>query len=101
MQPSECGLLSDFVKGLTSPTRLRILCALRGGAKRVTDIVMETGGKQANISIQLGIMRQKGILAARREEGNVFYSIADHRVLEALELLLAVAKGTRTRETRV
>ena len=65
------------------------------------DIVSEAGGKQANISIQLGIMRQKGILAARREEGNVLYSIADHRILEALELLLAVAKGPRPHEKQI
>lgn len=94
MNPGDCEVVAELVKALTNPTRLKILCALSGGEElRVSDIVRSTGARQANISIQLGLLRSKGILTARREEVNVYYGIADRRVLEALELLLAVAKG--------
>jgi len=93
MNESDCDIVADLVKALTNPTRLMILCALSDGREmRVSDIVEKTCSRQANISIQLGLLRSKGILTARREETNVYYRIADHRVLEALELLLAVAK---------
>ncbi len=94
MKPGDCDIVADLVKALTNPTRLMILCALSSGQElRVSDIVAKTRTRQANISFQLGLLRSKGILTARREEVNVYYGIADHRVLEALELLLAVAKA--------
>ncbi|HEY3314957.1 MAG TPA: metalloregulator ArsR/SmtB family transcription factor [Bacillota bacterium] len=102
MKPGECNIVADLVKALTNPTRLMILCALSGGQEmKVSDIVAKTGARQANISIQLGLLRSKGILTARREEVNVYYGIADHRVLEALELLLAVAKGNSLSPARL
>ncbi len=94
-------MVADLVKALTNPTRLRILCALSGGRElRVSDVVAKTRMRQANVSIQLGLLRSKGILASRREEVNVYYSIADHRVLEALELLLSVAETNSLKPAR-
>lgn len=102
MKPGDCSVVADLVKALTNPTRLMILCALSNEQElRVSDIVRKTGCRQANISIQLGVLRSKGILTARREEVNIFYSIADHRVLEALELLLTVAKSNSPKPARV
>ncbi|MHB0884352.1 MAG: ArsR/SmtB family transcription factor [Bacillota bacterium] len=107
MKPSDCEAVADVVKALSNPSRLRILCVLSdGGELRVSDVVAKARMRQANVSIQLGLLRSKGILASRREEVNVYYSIADHRVYEALELLLKVAEdhavnpSTRCRSLR-
>jgi ArsR family transcriptional regulator, virulence genes transcriptional regulator len=93
LKPGDCEVVADLVKALTNPTRLMILCALSDGQERcVSDIVARTRTRQANISLQLGLLRSKGILTARREEVSIYYSIADRRVLDALELLLTVAR---------
>jgi ArsR family transcriptional regulator len=95
VRSEDCDRLADFVKALTNPLRLRILCVLQGGERSVSEIVAHTCAKQANVSIQLGILRSRGIVAPRRSENNVFYSISDPRVIQLLELMLEVARDAR------
>jgi len=95
MLSEDCDRIADFVKALTNPLRLRILCELQKGERSVTEIVNLTSAKQANVSIQLGILRSRGIVTPRRSENNVFYRIADPRVIQVLDLMCRISKDAR------
>ena len=43
-------LAAKLFRGFADPTRLQILLALQAGERRVTDLMTEVGGSQANIS---------------------------------------------------
>src|SRR3989337_850635 len=76
---------SDSLKAMAHPLRLEILCIL-GGATEVSvqDIVEQVGTSQSNISQHLSILRDKGILASRKDANKVYYRIGDHKILNLI-----------------
>ena len=76
---------SRALKALAHPLRLKILCIL-GGAEEVSvqDIVDMVGTSQSNISQHLSILRDKGILAARKDANKVYYRIGDTKILHLI-----------------
>lgn len=75
------------VKALSHPTRLKILATLRDGEKSVQEIERVVGTTQSNISQHLSVLRDKGILSYRKEGNQVFYMIANKKVIQLLELM--------------
>jgi DNA-binding transcriptional ArsR family regulator len=72
---------------LSEPSRLRILQVLQAGPASVGELVERTNQKQANVSKQLGILSNAGIIS-RRQEGNfVIYSIKLPLVFDLCELV--------------
>lgn len=72
--------------GLSDPTRLSILLSLLNGERRVTDIVVEVGSSQSNVSNHLGCLKRCGLVLDRpAERRQVFYSIARPEVRSILE----------------
>ena len=67
--------VADLFSVLSEPTRLRILQLLQEGPANVSEIVDTLDLKQANVSKQLGILHQAGILAREKEGNAVRYSI--------------------------
>jgi ArsR family transcriptional regulator len=45
------------------------------------------GIHQPTLSQQLGVLRTEGAVATRREGKNIYYSIADHSILEVVAVL--------------
>lgn len=83
---------------LSEPTRLRILQLLQAGPASVGQIVDQLGLKQANVSKQLSIMQNAGIVARRQEGNRAFYSISMAVVLDICSLVCAgVADVARQR----
>jgi DNA-binding transcriptional ArsR family regulator len=80
-------LQAEFCKGMAHPKRIQILRVLKSGEKSVNELAKLTGIPQANMSQHLAILRQFGLLNTRREGTNVYYSISDHRIVEACELV--------------
>ncbi|MGE0200173.1 MAG: ArsR/SmtB family transcription factor [Candidatus Melainabacteria bacterium] len=78
------------LKALANPTRLAILCALKDGEQPVQAIEAAVGASQSAVSMQLATMRDRDILLARRQGSQVFYRIADPRLLELLAILKAM-----------
>ncbi len=72
--------IAERLKSLADPTRLLILHLLQRGEMRVSDILAEVGGSQANVSKHLGVLRQAGFVTCRRDGVNMYYSVADHSV---------------------
>lgn len=75
---------------LANPKRLEIIDKLRAKELSVTELgkALEIG--QANLSQHLAIMRQRGIVATRREGLNVFYRLSNPKIIQACDLMRQV-----------
>ncbi|MCL4537783.1 MAG: metalloregulator ArsR/SmtB family transcription factor [Nitrospirae bacterium] len=83
-------LQAEVCKILSSPKRIEIISALKDGEKTVTELVEILGTPKANVSQHLAVMRLKGILRSRRDGVNIYYSIANPKVIEACNLMKEV-----------
>ncbi len=84
--------LAEIFKGLSHPVRLQILDMLRGGELCVCHIEAALHKRQAYISQQLMALREAGLVGSRRNGLQVYYWIADVRVLHLLNDLLGEAE---------
>jgi ArsR family transcriptional regulator, virulence genes transcriptional regulator len=83
-------LHADTCKALASPARLRIIALLRDGEISAGDIARALGVRKANVSQHLAVMRQRGIVQARKEGLNVYYRLTSPKVIQACELMREV-----------
>jgi len=81
---------SRSLKAMSHPLRLKILCTLGDQEVSVQDIVEQVGTSQSNISQHLAILRDKGILAARKDANRVFYRVSDQRTLRLIGMMREV-----------
>jgi ArsR family transcriptional regulator len=81
---------AEICKTLTNPKRIEILNVLKNDEKTVTELVNALGASKANVSQHLAVMRHKGILNTRREGVNIFYRVANPKVIEACTLMKEV-----------
>lgn len=86
---------SRSLKAISHPLRLKILCVLGENEVSVQDIVECVGTSQSNISQHLAILRDKGILASRKEANRVFYRVGDSRTLKLISMMQEVFCSTR------
>ena len=92
-------LQAELCQSLTHPFRLKILQLLHDGEKNVSDIKMQTQKPQPYISQHLKVLRDKGAVTTRREANEVYYSLADSRILEICELVAdLIAKKLESHE---
>ncbi len=79
--------VADYFKVLSELSRLQVLCALKGGAKNVTEIIEATGLGQANVSKHLKILTQAGIVQRQPQGVSVYYQISDPVIFDLCELV--------------
>ena len=72
---------------LSEPMRLAILQTLKDGARSVNDLVEKLAARQANVSKQLGILFESGLLARERRGSEVHYSIREPMIFDLCELV--------------
>jgi DNA-binding transcriptional ArsR family regulator len=76
--------------GVADPKRVLILYALEKGSLCVNELAEEVGMPQPAVSRHLRVLRERGLVTTGRRGPAVYYSLADHRLIEALDLLRAV-----------
>jgi ArsR family transcriptional regulator len=81
---------AEICKTLTNPKRIEILNTLKNEEKTVTELVNALGASKANVSQHLAVMRHKGILATRRDGVNIYYRVANPKVIDACALMKEV-----------
>ncbi len=86
---------AELCKVFASPTRLEIVDLLRSKELSVTALVEKTKMGQANISQHLAIMKYKGIVTSRRSGTNVYYALADSRIVAAFDIICEVLAKKR------
>lgn len=84
---------AEFLRALAHPMRLQILCCLMDGEHAVAAFESELGLKQPNLSQQLAMLREAGLVTTRREAKSIFYSLTDDRVRAVLTALRAAFDG--------
>lgn len=85
---------SRSLKAISHPLRLKILCVLGDKEVSVQDIVDNVGTSQSNISQHLAILRDKGILASRKDANRVYYRVGDYRTLRLISMMQEVFCST-------
>ena len=78
---------SMAIKAIAHPLRLKVLCVLGENELSVQEIVDLVGTSQSNISQHLAILRDKGVLATRKDANRVFYRIGDPRTLKLVSMM--------------
>lgn len=86
-------LEADLCSALADPTRILILYSLADRPRYVTELSSELNLNQPTTSRHLKILREKGLVHASRQGVNVQYSLADSRLIEALDLLRSVMRN--------
>ncbi len=81
---------AEICKVFTSPKRLEIINLLRDGEKTVNELAEEADVLQANISQHLTVLRQNNVVTTRRDGANVYYKIANPKILQAFDLMREV-----------
>ena len=88
---------AKLFRGLSDPSRLSILEALRAGPLSVGALVTATGLSQPNASNHLRCLSECGLVAGEQKGRFVHYSLADARITQLLalasELLTSAAQG--------
>lgn len=79
-----------LMKALSNRNRLMILCRLTDGERQVGDLAAEVGLSQSALSQHLALLRQDGLVAARRDGVAMHYAIADPAVARVIALLAEI-----------
>jgi len=66
---------------MSAPMRLKIINCLCDGEKNVSYLLTKVNTTQPNMSQHLNTLYQAGILGKRREGVQIFYHIADQRIV--------------------
>jgi len=76
---------AEILKAIAQPTRLKILELLRDGERCVCEMLPVLKEEQANISKHLSLLRQAGIVDARKEGVWSYYKIRNREVFEIID----------------
>ena len=79
-------------RALADPKRLCVLESLASGEASVGDLASRVSCQVPNMSQHLAVLRSAGLVTARRDGNTIYYRLADPRVLEACQLLQAIAR---------
>jgi DNA-binding transcriptional ArsR family regulator len=83
-------LHASICSALADPNRILILYALHAKPSNVNSLAEELGISQSAASRHLNLLRERGIVTSQRDGQSVVNSLADTRIIEALDLLRAV-----------
>jgi len=87
MNSENINVVSEFLKSISHPIRLGILCELESGEKSVGELTDKLGTTSANLSQHLRILWNSGITGKRKEANYIYNWIEDKRALDLVETL--------------
>lgn len=79
--------VASLFRAFAEPTRLAIVQELKADEMSVTDIVDRLTTSQANVSKQLKILHDAGLVSRRKQGTQVLYRIADPMVFELCRIV--------------
>jgi DNA-binding transcriptional ArsR family regulator len=89
------GCISDILKALSHPDRLRVMCLLASREMSVGEIESETGLNQSSVSQHLAQLRSHRLVRGRKERNFVFYRVANRKVLQLFSVLKSLSCSTK------
>ena len=85
-------LHAEICGGLADPNRILILYELSQSPRNVTELSGNLNMPQPLVSRHLKILRERGMVISHRKGTVVEYSLADERLIQALDLLRSVMR---------
>jgi DNA-binding transcriptional ArsR family regulator len=101
LQQEVTNLHAEICSALAEPSRILILYALSEKNYTVNDLANALGLPQPTTSRHLKILRDRNLVEAVRQGMNVEYHLADHRLIEALDLLRGVMHDRITQRANI
>lgn len=89
-------LEANLCSAFADPTRILILYALNEQPQNVTELVNQLGANQSTVSRHLKVLRDHGLVQTTRQRVSITYTLADHRLINALDILRAVLHDNLT-----
>ena len=89
---------ADLCKVFSHPTRLQILNTLREQEMSVSDLAGLLKVTMGNLSQHLTMMKQRRVLASRKEGNTVYYRLANSKMLTAFDLIREILLEQMQRE---
>ncbi|MGZ8822319.1 MAG: ArsR/SmtB family transcription factor [Aeromicrobium sp.] len=86
-------LHANICQALADPKRILILYSLREGPMTVSELTEQLDVPQPTVSRHLKVLRERRLVVTERKGTSVLYSLADDRVIDALDTMRAVLMG--------
>ncbi len=83
-------LQAKVCKTMANPVRMEIIYTLKEGEKTVSEMVDIIGVTKSNISQHLSVLKGAEMVRSRRDGQNIFYSIANTKIIDACSLMREV-----------
>lgn len=84
----QAGDATRLLKAMANEARLLVLCFLaEAGELSVTELTERVGLSQSALSQHLARLREKGLVATRKDAQSVFYRVCDPKAEQLLALL--------------
>ncbi len=85
-------------RALGDPARLHLMEYLSGGERCVSDLAHHSQQEISTISQRLKVLRNERLISRRREGKHIFYSLADHHVVDLVRSALDHAQENHQEE---
>lgn len=83
-------LQADICKIFSNDKRLEIINLLKDKEMSNAELMQKTGLPKVNISQHMNILKSKGVVLARREGIQLYYRIANPKIIQACSLMREV-----------
>ncbi|MBN2035659.1 MAG: winged helix-turn-helix transcriptional regulator [Chitinispirillaceae bacterium] len=82
------GQISEVLKALAHPARLRIIAGLMKNECSVSEIQKALQLPQSTISQHLRILRDQGIIRSKQEKTRKCYKVVDKRIIKVMQAVV-------------
>jgi ArsR family transcriptional regulator len=83
-------LHADLCKIFSNAKRLEIIDSLKDKEMSASELIARIGLSKANLSQHMSVLKLKGVILTRREGVNIYYRIANPKILQACHLIREV-----------
>ena len=83
-------LHADLCKIFSNAKRLEIIDSLKDKEMSASELIARIGLSKANLSQHMAVLKLKGVILTRREGVNIYYRIANPKILQACQLIREV-----------
>ena len=83
-------LHADICKIFSNAKRLEIINAMKDKEISASELIEKIGLSKANLSQHMSVLKSKGVVLTRREGVNIYYRIANPKIIQACHLMREV-----------
>ena len=83
-------LHADICKIFSNAKRLEIINTLKDRGLSAAELIGKIGLSKANLSQHMSVLKSKGVILTRRKGINIYYRIANPKIIQACHLMREV-----------